>query len=183
MWMKSSADEIQELVIKAKNNDMEAFSSLYSDIYIDLYKCALSIVKKTYSAEDIVSETVVAAFRSIKSLRDNSSFKSWIYVILVNKCKKYLMDYKNQFTSIDERQDISSDEGISIEDRLEIRKTYEELDDEERTIISLSVFAGFNSKEISKIVHKRPGSIRSIKSRGLEKMKIKLERKGIYEGY
>jgi len=93
------------------------------------------------------------------------------------------MDYKNQFTSIDERQDISSDEGISIEDRLEIRKTYEELDDEERTIISLSVFAGFNNKEISKIVHKRPGSIRSIKSRGLEKMKIKLERKGIYEGY
>ena len=90
---KDNSREIQfkeELVRKAKNGDTKAFSLLYADVCKEMYKFALYMMKHTEDAEDAVSETVISAFENIAKLKNESSFKSWIFTILGNQCRKML---------------------------------------------------------------------------------------------
>ena len=88
---KEKSREIQfkeELVRKAKNGDTKAFSLLYAGVCKEMYKFALYMMKHTEDAEDAVSETVISAFENIAKLKNESSFKSWIFTILGNQCRK-----------------------------------------------------------------------------------------------
>lgn len=175
--MESAADDTIRLVKLAKEGDVEAFRLLYEHIYKDLYRYALSVMKDSFDAEDVVSETVLAAYRQIGKLKDESAFRSWMFVILNNKCKR--MYRGKHYDECIENADIPAPD--NMENNLIVRMQYEELDYEARVVIALSVFAGFSSNEIAKMLHKRPGSVRSIKSRALTRLKNQLERKGIYE--
>ncbi len=46
-------------------------------------------MKHSQDAEDVVSETVIAAYENIKKLKKEESFRSWIFTILMNQCKKH----------------------------------------------------------------------------------------------
>ena len=86
---KENSREIQfkeELVRKAKNGDTKAFSLLYAGVCKEMYKFALYMMRHTEDAEDAVSETVISAFENIAKLKNESSFKSWIFTILGNQC-------------------------------------------------------------------------------------------------
>ena len=48
------------------------------------------------------------------------------------------------------------------------------LEDEERLIISMHIFAGYTSKEIAKILHMNANTIRSKESRALKKLSAQL---------
>ena len=41
-------------------------------------------------AEDVVSETVIAAYENLPQLRNEKAFHAWIFKILVNICNKKL---------------------------------------------------------------------------------------------
>ena len=56
----------------------------------DLYHYALCLMKNPQEAEDAVSEAVVAAYENIHKLKKEEAFRSWIFTILTNKCKKRL---------------------------------------------------------------------------------------------
>ena len=53
----------------------------------------------------------------------------------------------------------------------EVEEILSLLTEEERLIITLSVFAGYSSREIAGVVHKREGSVRSIKSRAFARLR------------
>ena len=86
-------DEKIFLIKRAKRGDAEAFGELYKDIYKQLYKFAYYMLKNAEDAEDVVSETVMDAFSSIKKLKKEESFSSWIFQILSNKCKRKMTEY------------------------------------------------------------------------------------------
>ena len=70
--------EAAELVQRAQDGDTQAFAELYSLVYKDLYRTALLSLGHEQDASDVVSDTVLDAYKSIKKLRDPSSFKAWI---------------------------------------------------------------------------------------------------------
>ena len=76
-----------KLVRRAKRGDVDAFAELYAGIYKDMYRFALYTLRNTSDAEDAVSDAVTDAFASIRKLRSEEAFKSWIFRILSNKCK------------------------------------------------------------------------------------------------
>ena len=86
-------DEKIFLIKRAKRGDAEAFGELYKDIYKQLYKFAYYMLKNAEDAEDVVSETVMDAFSSIKKLKKEEAFSSWIFQILSNKCKRKMKEY------------------------------------------------------------------------------------------
>ena len=52
----------------------------------------------------------------------------------------------------------------------QVKISFYRLDEEERLIISMHVFAGYTSKEIGRILHRNDNTIRSRESRALKKM-------------
>lgn len=159
---------------KAKSGDAEAFSKLYNDIYLDLYRFALYTLKNPADAEDAVSETVIDAFVSIKKLRSEASFKAWIFKILAVKCKRCFLQGQKQAKELPE-EIAGEDETCALEEKIDLRDQFFKLKDEERLIISMHVFAGYTSREIAKILHINENTVRSKESRALKRLSRQLE--------
>lgn len=157
-------------VQQAKKGDSHAFARLYEIYYKDLYHFALYYTKDSITAEDAVSSAVLKAFEQLHKLRKNDAFKSWLFQITANECKK-LLKQKSIYLS-----DSSWQEPAAAEDGYltpEIQDELSQLSEPERRVITLSVFGGYTSREIAGILKKREGSIRSIKSRALAKLREK----------
>lgn len=149
------------------------FAEMYKNVYKDLYKFALCMMKNPHDAEDVTSEAVMQAYGKITSLRNEEAFKSWIFTILVNICKKKLMKQQKSntipFEDYMEEKDIAAPEqnyGLAVD----VRKAFAILSEEEQMVVGLSVFGGYNSQEIGRILHMNENTVRSKRSRALAKM-------------
>ncbi|MDD6211762.1 MAG: RNA polymerase sigma factor [Clostridiales bacterium] len=164
------------LVRRAKEGDVEAFGQLYEQIYREMYYFALYVLKHPQDAEDVVSDTVTSAFVSLKKLKKEEAFRSWIFRILSNKCKDYLREYVRRSERIDEMAPESKewDKNVSMEDggesRILVNDILDHLEDEERMIISMHLFAGYRETEIAELLGLKENTVRSKKSRALKKL-------------
>lgn len=66
----------------ATNYNFEDWVSLYAN---DLFKWALHKTNERESAEDLVQETFLAAFKSIENFKSESKVKTWLFSIMNNK--------------------------------------------------------------------------------------------------
>ncbi len=148
--------------------DAKTFAQMYESVYVDLYRFALCMMRDRNDAEDAVSEAVVAAYENIGKLRDERAFKSWIITILSNICKKRLKK-----AAVERELSVPSQEpdmGIAVD----VRKAFFLLEEDEQTVVGLSVFGGYNSQEIGKALNLNPNTVRSKRSRALQKMECVL---------
>lgn len=165
-------NQLDILVKKAKDMDAEAFAQLYQEIYKDLYRFAYYTLKNTHDAEDVVSETVIDAYYGISKLKENKAFRGWIFKILSIKCKRKLKDYANKTVPLDFETDIPYLEKEGHED---LNQALLSLSDKERMILSMSIYAGYKSAEIGKMLHMNHNTVRSVQSRALDKLRAILE--------
>lgn len=165
--------ELQNLVLVAKKGDKDAFAQLYQHIYKDLYKFAYYVLKNDQDAQDAVSDAVIDAYSGISKLKNADAFRSWMFKILSAKCKRKLKTYvvRNQQSDLDDVE-------LSVngsEESLELKQALSILSDEERMIVSLTVFGGYDSAEIGKMLNLNRNTVRSKHSRALAKMRTVLE--------
>lgn len=160
-----------DLVNQAKFGDSHAFARLYEMIYQDLYRFALYTLKNRHDAEDIVSDTVMDAFRQIRSLKKPEAFRSWMFRILTNKCKMKLKSYLSKTVELSEELPFTMPD---LNETMDVRNAFFTLDDEDRLILSLNLFAGYSSKEIAKLLDMNDNTVRSRQSRALKKMQEQL---------
>ena len=78
------------LVKKAQGGDRAAFEQLYGEYRDRLFYFALKNVGSREAAEDIVSETFLAALEKLTSLKNADAFGAWLYSIAYNKCSDHL---------------------------------------------------------------------------------------------
>ena len=157
-------------VQQAKKGDSHAFARLYEIYYKDLYHFALYYTKDSITAEDAVSSAVLKAFEQLHKLRKNDAFKSWLFQITANECKKLLKQKSIYLNDASWQEPAAAEDGYLTP---EIQDELSQLSEPERRVITLFVFGGYTSREIAGILKKREGSIRSIKSRALAKLREK----------
>ena len=173
-----------DLIRRAKRGDVKAFSQLYAGIYQDLYRFALYMTRHRQDAEDAVSETVMTAYEKIGRLRKEESFRNWMFTILNHQCKKMLKSGQKELAHRAETGlEAEESEGGTAGRREpkghepdyaqwhDVRRAFDSLDEEERMIVAFSVFGGYRSDEIARMLDKNAATVRSRKSRALEKMR------------
>lgn len=158
----------EQLVQRAKNGDAEAFTLLYKDVYKDLYRFAYYTLHNQHDAEDVVSEAVLDAYKNICQLKEAGAFKSWIFTIVSCKCKKKIREYQKRTEELTEEIPV---EDIEPSEHTEVLQALDVLSEEERLIVTMSVFGGYKGKEIGEILHKKHSTIRSKYRRALDKLK------------
>ncbi len=164
-------NDIKTNVQLAKSGSTEAFTELYKTVYKELYYTALYNLRNEHDACDAVSDTVLDAFNSIKKLKDDEKFKSWIMKILFAKIKKRQKDYSNAAESIEENDTLSEDFDFENSD---LKEAIDKLDNDSKAILSLSVLGGYSSEEISLIYGMNSSTVRSRLARVKEKLRISL---------
>ncbi|MBQ3161326.1 MAG: sigma-70 family RNA polymerase sigma factor [Oscillospiraceae bacterium] len=164
--------EFAQCVKKARAGDADAFAELYSTVYKDLYRIALVNLKNQHDASDVVSDTVLEAFSSIKKLKDEKAFKAWIIKILTvkikNKQKEYIKtrNYREELESVEQEKTDEINYG-----GLEVMEEFRRLNEEERLVLSLSVVSGYTSEEIAKVTGLSANTVRSKAARAKIKLK------------
>lgn len=172
--MRCAMNTKLQLVRRAKGGDADAFAELYGSIYKNLYRFALYMLGNPADAEDAVSDAVTDAWVTIGKLRNEEAFDGWVFRILSNKCKRKRKEYVNK--PLEWSEEIGEmDRAEDLVENYHLRKTFGELDEEDRLIISLHVFGGYTSREIAEITGINANTVRSRESRALKKMAEKLE--------
>ena len=152
---------------------VKRFSEMYETVYRDLYHYALCLMKNPQEAEDAVSEAVVAAYENIHKLKKEEAFRSWIFTILTNKCKKRLKKALKEEPGREEElpeQPVVPDYDLVMD----VRKAFFVLSEEEQILVGLSIFGGYCSQEIGEMMRLNPNTVRSKRSRALKKMECVL---------
>ena len=147
--------------------DAIAFKELYKTVYQDLYRFALCMMHHPQDAEDAVSEAVLSAYENIHQLRKEEAFRSWIFQILANVCRRKLKSHERTETELKEDHASATYCGGL---RTDVERAFLILDEDDQLIIGLSVYGGYNSKEIGKMLRLNPNTVRSRRKRALEKM-------------
>ncbi len=164
------------LIERSKQGDTRAFSEIYSAYAMDLYRYALYMMGNPQDAEDAVQEAVFSAWRNIHNLKDDASFKVWIFKILSNRCKTDLMK-KNKAPDIlpvEEYEFLIDGEYEECFNSAELKEALGSLTPPDAQIILLSIIGGFKSYELAEIYNMEPATIRSRQKRALEKLKTLL---------
>ena len=183
-------EEISFLVQRAKNKDTDAFAKLYEIIYKDLYRMALYTLGNSQDAENAVSDAVVDAFLGIEKLQDPKAFRTWMFRILTAKCARQISENVKSrnligditVERVTETLISSNDEIGQVLDRSIVEMAFLALNDEEKQIVTMTVYGQMDSGEIAECLNMNRNTVRSIYHRALAKMKKKLEAGGISYG-
>ncbi|MGI5967675.1 MULTISPECIES: RNA polymerase sigma factor [Anaerotruncus] len=168
-------------VRQARLGDKDSFAEVYQQIADDLYKVALYSLGNSHDAQDVVSETFIEAFKGIKNLRDDNSFKPWIMRILSIRCKRKIGQYisgRNEM-DIDDFLDLQ-DERDGVEEqstrKLALLNALDTLTAQERQIVALAVIQGYTVRETAEILGAPQGTVSSKLHRTLKKLRAQLEK-------
>lgn len=80
-----SLDE-QALAALCRGGDLRGYERLYALYGPRMLNLARNVVGGTADAEDAVQETFLKIHRSILSFRGQSSFRTWVFRVLINTC-------------------------------------------------------------------------------------------------
>ena len=76
-----------ELLERLLKGDQSAFSEIVSRYHESLVRVACYYVSSRASAEDVAQDTWMAVVRGIERFEGRSSFKTWLFRILVNRAR------------------------------------------------------------------------------------------------
>jgi RNA polymerase sigma factor (sigma-70 family) len=81
-----------QLLTRAQSGDQGAFQALTEALRGELQVHCYRIVGSVQDAEDLVQETLVAAWRGLEHFEGRASLRSWLYTIATNCCLNHLRD-------------------------------------------------------------------------------------------
>ena len=178
----------QELVDKIKD-DPAAFSEIFKRYYSPIFGYIFHRTGNFDDTADIASETFFKAFTHIKNFSYRGiSLKVWLYRIATNEVnlfhrrqKKYrfrfmTVNYENEEllkNYLQEDKAVLEVELSKHEQFMIILKYLKTLSPRYQEVISLRYFEGMNNKEIAEIPDLNEGTLKSLLSRGLQKLREK----------
>lgn len=168
---------MEELILESINGNDEAYTKLTQSIQNELYRVAQARLDNIDDINDAIQETMIIAYKSLKSLENTKYFKTWIIKILINECNKIYARYKwedNIFSKLIKDKNCVIGDNLdmsNIEDKLDIESMLSKLKYEERIAIVLFYNSNYSLNEISEILDTSPNTIKSRITRGKEKIK------------
>ena len=173
---------MDDLVKKAQQGDKEAFTELILLLKSDLYKIAKARMRNNEDVYDVIQETMIIAFNSIKKLKKAESFKPWIIKILINTGNNlYKKSKKGKIISLEEIESYNSlnnSEFDKVEAILDFNFILKNFKYEDRIIIILFYVEKFTDKEIGEILKLKENTVKTKRTRIKEKIKDILEEGG-----
>ncbi|NLP52956.1 sigma-70 family RNA polymerase sigma factor [Bacillus sp. RO1] len=173
---------VENKVFYSKENLLEG---LIDDYGTELKRIAFLYVKDESLAEDIIQEVFISCYHHLDSFRKESSYKTWLIRITVNKSKDALKlwSFRNLVSKAEveppflEVNTPESDTLLEMEKKELIQEVLE-LPIKLREVIILFYYKDLSIAEIVDILQLNENTIKSRLFRAREKLKVTLERGG-----
>ena len=179
----------EQALLKQSQHNPEAFGLIFDEYYGKLFGYTIKRVGKVEVAEDIVSEAFFKAVKALSKFKwQNISVSSWLYKITTNEIKMWLRKKSNFHWSLEVLQEEVGfepegssnleEETIALQEQIEQEEQFKQVCAElqklpikYQEVISLRFFENKTTVEIAEILEKREGTVRSLLSRGIGKLR------------
>ena len=153
-----------DLIAAAQRGDQAAFVDLVRSRGDRLFAIAYRIIRDVDRAEDALQDALVIAWRDLPSLRDPDRFDAWSHRLLANVCIAHAGRERRRIANLRVLPlDVpaSRDELLSVAERDQMDRAFRRLTPDERTILTLRYYLGYEPTEIAEMLGSRPGTVRS----------------------
>lgn len=153
-----------ELVKALSNGDIKAFNKLFQLYGNRLFRFALGYMKSESDAEELVQDVFLKVWERRFELKDNLSFKAYIFTIAFNIIRKHFLK-KALTNKYFEQQNIENIDISAIQtiDTLSTRKLLDHIIDQmpprRKTVFIKSRIEGFSVKEIAQELGTSPKTV------------------------
>jgi RNA polymerase sigma-70 factor, ECF subfamily len=156
--------------------DIEAFAELYRRHLTRVYRYHAAHVGNVRDAEDLTSQTFMAALEGIRSFRGTGSFVAWILGIA---SRKRLMFYRGNKPEIplDEATPypspgVPTDQAAAQRLQLEsVSRALRQISPDRAEALILTYFGGLSHAEVGRVLHKSEAAVKMLVSRGLQDLR------------
>ncbi len=166
----------EQQLIREPDPDFEAFAELYRGNVTRVYRYHMIHVGNADAAEDLTSQTFMAALKEPSSFRSRDSFVLRVFEIAVEKClkdrrwsRRELPDDAVLYYQV---SGLPSDKAAMRHMELEsLSRALKQIPSLRAEAIMLYIFGGLTSSEISVILRKSEDTIAALFSQGLEDLR------------
>lgn len=169
----------------------ETFEQYYIDSYPKLYHVAYRLTGNPHDAEDVLQEAFLQAYKSYAGFRQDCSFNTWLFRILINCANKHIKKRKKLPVA-----DLVHLQSTSEEDILHLMKTEDIVVDtvitsnlreyclqmfincmpqKQRIAFSLKVLLGVSIEEAARIMNVSESAVKTNIHRARQLMKANME--------
>jgi RNA polymerase sigma-70 factor (ECF subfamily) len=177
--MQSMVQEDIPALVAAALADPAAFGRLYDRYVQSIYRYVFSRVGSAHEAEDITSQTFMAAYEALGRYRERGQFSAWLFRIARSKMNDHFRRNRREVQleaagKILEREDAL---GVLIraEELSQIRFLINHLNEEEQELIRLRYVADLSFVEIASLLGKREDAVKKSLYRLLARLKSQME--------
>ena len=179
----------EEKLLQEIETDPQKFAEVYEAFYRDIFGYVYRRTTNYDAAKDIAAETFLKAYTGIGKFRwRNISILHWLYRIATNEINKYFNSRKYLPESIHR---IHEEYGVDItdysnaeterilleedlqrhQDFVKINDLIKTLDTKYQEVLALRFYEQRSIEEIAVILGKKTGTVKSLLSRGVDKLK------------
>jgi RNA polymerase sigma-70 factor (ECF subfamily) len=192
--MRTSPKIQRDVIESCKAGDQRAFAEIVLQSQKKVFNIAYRMLGNSEEAKDLAQEVFVSVFNSIKDLRDEIKFDSWLTRITLNHCR-------NRWKHLKRRQYFNSD---SLDDPVEmeegdvpravydpsdnpetlyekkmiqelVQEGLQKLKEDQRELLVLRDLQGFSYEEICELLSLPEGTVKSKLHRARMDLKQVLE--------
>ena len=166
--------------------DERAIETLVRQYEAGVFRLALSVLNDPMDAGEIAQETFITALKSLRSYRERSSFKAWLYTIALNlsrsrlRKRRRLERLRNTLAAAFhlESQRLPQPEELVIQNEKErmIWQVVSSMDDKHRIPLVLRYFLDLPIAEIAAMLATHEGTIHSRLHTARERLRIELKK-------
>ena len=175
----------EAIIRKCRDGESDAYSILVDRYKAMVYNVAFRMLGDGDAAKDAAQESFIAAYAGLRQFKFGAKFSSWLYTIVLNKCRDYLRASKKT-VSTEDLSDLRTDSGTSPEHAASakqrkdlLQRALDALPAEYREVLVLKHIEELDYHEIAAITGDGISALKVRAHRGREMLRRKLEDTGV----
>jgi RNA polymerase sigma-70 factor, ECF subfamily len=172
----------QQLISLAIGGDEDACEEIFKRNKDRLFSVCYRLSGNFHTAEDILQESFLKAFRSLGQFRNDSSLATWLYRVAVNTSLAHLRQrrrdndlFSEMTDETEDRESESEGSGCEVQNRswkiLDLERAVSELPEGYRVVFVLHDVEGWEHQEIAGLLECSEGTSKSQLSKARLKMR------------
>ncbi len=185
--------EEKKIIKKAVAGSAEAFEQLVLQYQNPIYNLCLRITGNPEDAADMTQESFLKAWRNLESFHFEAAFSTWLYRLASNTCLDFLRSAKrrrelsltvedesgeSQLLDLPDPAPTPEASLLTNEENARLGAAMEQLDPEQRRILTLRVVNDLSYTEIAAVLNIKEGTVKSRLARARESLRKKLLQTG-----
>ncbi len=184
--------DTDEAVRRFLDGEEEAFEQIVRLWDTKVFNLAWRFLGNREDAQDVVQDTFLSVFRSIRTLREPRSFSTWLYRIALNHCRSRWRSQSHDISIDEPIEDSRGNRQPPVAERLRVAgegDTIEMLDlltkaltgvsEDHRTAVILKEYVGLNLEELAWVMDCPLSTAKSRLYHGLRGVQRNLKRFGV----